>query len=139
MKAEVRWINGRQFIAETESRQNIIIDGPVDHGGRGMGARPMELILAGLGSCSSFDVLDILEKGKQNVTGCKVVVTGERVDAVPAVFGDIHLEFVVTGHDLKETLVERAVNLSAEKYCSVAMMLGKGGVNITHSYQVVEG
>jgi putative redox protein len=98
----------------------------------------MELLLIGLGGCSSFDVIDILQKGRHDVTDCVAELTAERADAVPAVFTKIHLHFVVTGRNLKEAAVERAVNLSAEKYCSASIMLAKGGVEITHDFEVKE-
>jgi putative redox protein len=114
-----------------------VIDGPPDHGGRNMGVRPMELLLLGVGSCSSFDVVQILQKGRNNVTGCVAEVTAERVDAIPSVFSKIHLHFSVSGKGLKSSAVERAVKLSAEKYCSASIMLSKA-VEITHDFEVIE-
>jgi putative redox protein len=98
----------------------------------------MEMILLGLGGCSSYDVVQILEKGKHNITGCVTEISAERVDAVPSVFSKIHLHFIVSGRDLKESVVERAVKLSADKYCSASIMLGKAGVEITHDFEVIE-
>lgn len=126
------------FVGETGSGHAIVIDGPPDHGGRNMGMRPMELMLLGVGSCSSFDVVDILKKGRHNVTGCTAEVTGDRVDAIPSVFSKIHLHFVVSGKGLNAAVVERAVKLSAEKYCSASIMLGKAGVAITHDFEIKE-
>jgi putative redox protein len=137
MQATVKWVDGVMFVGETGSGHAIVIDGPPDHGGRNMGARPMELLLLGVGSCSSFDVVQILEKGRNNVTGCVAEVTAERVDAVPSVFSKIHLHFKVSGKDLKASAVERAVKLSAEKYCSASIMLSKA-VEITHDFEVIE-
>jgi len=125
------------FVGETGSGHAVVIDGPPDHGGRNMGARPMELLLLGVGSCSSFDVVQILQKGRNSVTGCVAEVTAERVDAVPSVFSKIHLHFIVSGKDLKASAVERAVKLSAEKYCSASIMLSKA-VEITHDFEVIE-
>lgn len=125
------------FVGETGSGHAIVIDGPLDHGGRNMGARPMELLLLGVGSCSAFDVVQILQKGRNNVTDCIAQVSAERVDAIPSVFSKIHLHFVVSGKDLKDTAVERAVKLSAEKYCSASIMLSKA-VEITHDFEVIE-
>jgi len=125
------------FVGETGSGHAIVIDGPTDHGGHNRGVRPMELLLLGVGSCSSFDVVQILQKGRNNVTNCVAEVTAERVDAIPSVFSKIHLHFIISGHDLKEAAVERAVKLSAEKYCSASIMLSKA-VEITHDFEVIE-
>lgn len=136
MKGTIRWVGDVKFEAESGSGHTIVIDGPPEHGGKNQGVRPMELMLLGLGGCSSFDVVHILKKARQDVTDCVAHLEAERADAVPAVFTRIHLHFVVTGHDLKESQVKRAVELSAEKYCSASIMLSKGGVEITHSYEV---
>lgn len=137
MEAKVKWVDGVMFVGETGSGHAIVIDGPADHGGRNMGARPMELLLLGVGGCSSFDVVQILQKGRNDIVGCVCDVSAERVDAIPSVFSKIHLHFVVSGKDLKESAVERAVKLSAEKYCSASIMLGKV-VDITHDFEVIE-
>jgi putative redox protein len=137
MQATIKWVDGVMFVGETGSGHAVVIDGPPDHGGRNMGARPMELLLLGVGSCSSFDVVQILQKGRNSVTGCVAEVTAERVDAVPSVFSKIHLHFIVSGKDLKASAVERAVKLSAEKYCSASIMLSKA-VEITHDFEVIE-
>lgn len=126
------------FVGESGSGHAIVIDGPPDHGGRNMGMRPMELILLGVGACSSFDVVDILKKGRHQVTSCVAQVSGERVDAIPSVFSKIHLHFIISGKELKTSAVERAVKLSAEKYCSASIMLGNAGVEITHDFEVIE-
>jgi putative redox protein len=137
MQATIKWVDGVMFVGETGSGHAIVIDGPPDHGGRNMGVRPMELLLLGVGSCSAFDVVQILQKGRNNVTACVAEVTAERVDAIPSVFSRIHLHFVVSGKDLKDAAVERAVKLSAEKYCSASIMLSKA-VEITHDFEVIE-
>lgn len=137
MQATIKWVDGKMFVGETGSGHAVVIDGSPDHGGRNMGARPMEMILLGVGSCSSFDVVDILKKGRHNVTDCVTQVTGERVDAIPSVFSKIHLHFIVSGKNLNTSAVERAVKLSAEKYCSASIMLSKV-VDITHDYEVIE-
>lgn len=139
MQATIKWINGRMFVGESGSGHAVIMDGPPDHGGRNIGFRPMEMLLLGVGGCSSFDVVDILEKGRHQVSDCVVELSAERVDAVPSVFSKIHLHFKVTGKDLSVAAVERAVKLSAEKYCSASIMLGKAGVEITHDFEVLEG
>ncbi|MDD5275680.1 MAG: OsmC family protein [Methylovulum sp.] len=138
MQATVRWVDGVMFVGETGSGHAIVMDGPVDHGGRNMGIRPMEMLLLGVGGCSSFDVVQILQKGRNNIIDCVVEITAERVDAVPSVFSKIHLHFIVTGRDLKASVVERAVQLSAEKYCSASIMLSSAGVKITHDFEVIE-
>ncbi len=135
MQVTVKWVDGRAFLGESGSGHAVVMDGPPDHGGRNIGIRPMEMILLGLGGCSSFDVIDILQKGRQDVVDCVAELTAERVDEVPSVFSKIHLHFKVTGKNLKDSVVERAVKLSAEKYCSASIMLGKS-VDITHDYEV---
>ncbi len=137
MEATIKWVDGRTFLGESGSGHTVIMDGPPDHGGRNIGIRPMEMILLGVGGCSSFDVMDILQKGRNDVVNCVTEVTAERVDAVPSVFSSIHLHFKVSGRNLKENIVERAVKLSAEKYCSASIMLGKS-VEITHGFEVIE-
>lgn len=139
MQATVKWVDGRLFVGETGSGHAVVMDGPPDHGGRNMGPRPMEMILLGVGGCSSFDVVDILEKGRHNVIDCTAELTAERADTTPSVFTKIHLHFKVTGKNLPTTAVERAVKLSAEKYCSASIMLGKGGVEISHDFEIIEG
>lgn len=137
MKATIRWSGGVRFVGETGSGHSIPMDGPEDHGGKNAGARPMETLLVGLGGCASFDVVHILRKSRQMVSDCVAEIEAERVDAVPAVFKKIHLHFIVSGENLKEAQVKRAVELSAEKYCSASIMLTKAGVDITHSYEVI--
>ena len=138
MKVTIQWDGDVRFIGETDSGHRISMDGPEDHGGNNAGARPMETLLVGMGGCASFDVVHILKKSRQKVLSCVTEIDAERVDEVPAVFDKIHLHFIVSGEKLKETLVKRAVELSAEKYCSASIMLSKAGVNITHSYELKE-
>ncbi|MFG6159337.1 OsmC family protein [Halomonas sp. 1390] len=138
MKASVKWTDGRQFVAESGSGHSVVIDGPPDHGGRNTGPRPMEMLLMGMGGCTSFDVLNILEKARADVTDCVASLEAERSDEVPSVFTKIHVHFTVSGRGLKEKQVARAVELSADKYCSASIMLVKGGVEITHSFTIVE-
>ena len=126
------------FLGESGSGHSVVMDGPEDHGGRNMGVRPMEMLLLGMGGCASFDVMSMLQKSRQQVQDCLCELEAERVDAVPAVFEKIHLRFVVSGKKLKEAHVKRAVELSAEKYCSASIMMEKAGVAITHSYDIVE-
>jgi putative redox protein len=136
MQTTVKWVDGVMFLGESGTGHSVVMDGAPDQGGRNMGARPMEMILIGLGGCASFDVMTMLQKGRQQVSDCRVDIEAERVDAVPAVFSKIHLSFVVTGNALKESQVKRAVELSAEKYCSASIMLEAAGVEISHSYSI---
>lgn len=137
MQATVKWVDGRAFLGESGSGHTVVMDGPPDHGGRNIGIRPMEMILLGVGGCSSYDVMDILQKGRHDIVDCIVEITAERVDAIPSVFSHIHLHFKITGRNLKTSVVERAVKLSAEKYCSASIMLGKS-VAISHDFEVIE-
>lgn len=136
MKAVVKWIDNVMFAGESGSGHTVVMDGAPEQGGRNMGIRPMEMLLIGLGGCASFDVLTMLKKGRQQVTDCRAEVEAQRVDAVPAVFSEIHINFIVTGTQLKESQVKRAVELSAEKYCSASIMLSSAGVKMTHSYEI---
>jgi len=137
MEATVKWKDGVSFEAESGSGHTVVMDGPPDLGGRNLGPRPMEMLIMGMGGCASFDVLTILQKSRQNVTGCEACISAERADAVPAVFTKIHMTFKISGEGLKESLVKRAVALSAEKYCSASIMMEKAGVEVTHSYEIV--
>ncbi len=138
MKASIQWVKDVSFVAESGSGHAVVLDGAPEYGGRNIGARPMELLLMGVGGCASFDVVTILKKARQQVTDVRAELSAERADAVPAVFTKIHLHFIVTGKALKESQVKKAVELSAEKYCSASAMLMAGGVEIIHDYEVVE-
>ena len=138
MKATVSWVDGVSFNAESGTGHSVQMDGPPDLGGRDLGPRPMEMLVMGMGGCASFDVLTILQKSRQDVTGCVAEMEAERADAVPAVFTKIHMNFVVTGKGLKESVVKRAVSMSAEKYCSASIMMEAAGVEVSHSYEIVE-
>lgn len=138
MQASVKWVDGAMFLGESGSGHSVVMDGPADHGGRNMGVRPMEMLLLGLGGCATFDVMSILRKSRQDVRNCRVELQAERADAVPAVFTRIELLFIVEGKKLKEAQVSRAVELSATKYCSASIMLESAGVEIEHSYKIVE-
>jgi putative redox protein len=139
MKATIRWLEDATFQTETGSGHTIVTDGPPESGGRNLGARPMEMMLVSVGSCSSFDVMSILRKSRQDVTSCEAEVSAIRADAIPAVFETIHIHFKVAGNNLSEKHVERAINLSAEKYCSATIMLVQAGVKVTHDFEIVEG
>lgn len=132
MSAKVKWDGDVRFQGTTGSGFDVMIDGELKQG-----PRPMELMLLGLGGCTSYDVVGILKKTRQDVVDCVAEINAERADAVPAVFTKIHVKFIVSGRDLNEKKVERAVKLSAEQYCSASLMLEKGGVEITHSYEIV--
>lgn len=138
LNASVKWVDGAALVAESGSGHAVVLDGPPDHGGRNIGMRPMEMLLISVGACSSIDVLGILQKSRQDVIDCEVKLEADRADAVPAVFTKIRMHFIVTGRGLKESHVKRAVELSAEKYCSASIMLGKADVEITHTYEIVE-
>jgi len=125
------------FIAETGSGHFITMDGPPDAGGRNLAPRPMETVLAGTGGCTAFDVVMILKKSRQEVTDCSVKMSADRAETDPKVFTRINMHFVVSGKGLKHEVVERAIKLSAEKYCSASIMLGKTA-EITHSFEIVE-
>ena len=138
MKATVKWTDGAMFVGESGSGHSVVMDGPEDLGGRNLGPRPMEMLLLGTGGCSVYDILSMLKKSRQQVVDCRVEMDAERADAVPAVFTRINMHFIVTGVGLKENHVKRAVELSAEKYCSASIMLGAAGVEVTHSHEIVE-
>lgn len=137
MKATVQWIDDVMFRAESGTGHTVTLDGPESEGGKNRGIRPMELMLMGMGGCMSFDVMKILRKSRQPVEDCVARIEAKRADAVPGVFTDIHIQFVVRGAGVRESQVKRAIELSAEKYCSASIMLGRGGVNITHDYEIV--
>ncbi len=138
MKARVKWVQDVMFVGESGSGHAVVMDGPPDSGGRDRGIRPMEMVLLGLGGCTAFDVVHILRKGRQPVDDCVVELSAERAEAPPQVFTRIHVHFVVSGRGLSAAQVGRAVGLSAEKYCSASIMLGKT-VEITHDFEIREG
>lgn len=135
MKVRVKWIEGMAFVGESGSGHAIVVDGPPDLGGRDLGMRPMELMLMSVGACSAVDVVHILRKSRQPVDDCFVEVQGTRADSEPKVFTDIHLHFVVIGEGLGTAPVERAVKLSAGKYCSASIMLSRAA-KVTHDYEL---
>ncbi len=137
MKARVKWIEDSAFVAQSGSGHSVVLDGPPEAGGKNLGVRPMEMVLMGLGGCTAFDVVEILKKRRETIAGCSVEISAERADTVPKVFTRIHLHYIVSGSDVKEESIRRAVELSAEKYCSVSMMLNKSAV-ITHDYEIIQ-
>ena len=137
MKARVKLIEGVSFVGQTESGHAVVMDGPPDSGGKNLGPRPMEMLLLGLGGCSAFDVVHILRKSRFDVRDCVAEIDATRAETDPKVFTKIHVHFIVTGRALDSKRVEQAVKLSAEKYCSASIMLGKVA-EITHDFEVVE-
>jgi putative redox protein len=137
MKARVKWLDHMSFVGESGSGHSVVMDGAPELGGRNLGVRPMEMLLLGLGGCTSFDVVMILRKMKQEISDCEVEIEAERAESEPRIFTRIHVHFIVSGSDLSDKHVARAVNLSAEKYCSASLMLGKTA-EITHDYEIRE-
>jgi putative redox protein len=138
VKARVKWVEGVSFVAETGSGHSVVIDGAPEAGGRNVGMRPMEMVLAGTAACSAFDVLWILRRARQKVSDCVVEADAERANEEPKVFTRIHLRYRVAGDGLDRHQVERAARLSKEKYCSATAMLAKTA-EITYHVEVVEG
>ena len=137
MKARVKWVEGTLMVGESGSGHAVVMDGPPDLGGRNLGVRPMEMLLLGMGGCTEFDVMMILGKSRQDVTSCEVQLEAERAASEPKVFTRIHAHFVIRGRNLSQKHVERAIALSAEKFCSASIMLGKTA-EITHDYEIIE-
>jgi putative redox protein len=135
MKARIKWVENVCFMGESETGHAVILDGAPEAGGRNLGMRPMEMLLIGMGACTSFDVVTILKKARQPIVDCVAEIEAARADEVPKVFTRIHVHFVITGAGLNPVQVERAVKLSAEKYCSASIMLGKS-VEITHDFEI---
>lgn len=136
MKARIKWVEGVSFVGESGSGHAVVMDGPPENGGRNLGIRPMEMMLIGMGGCTAFDVLHILKRARQPVSDCVVEVEAERAEQPPRVFTHIHVHFIVSGDGLSAKQVARAVQLSAEKYCSASIMLGKAAT-ISHDYEIV--
>ncbi|MGA8392640.1 MAG: OsmC family protein [Azonexus sp.] len=140
MECTVRWTGndaGMSFVAESGSGHAVVMDGAVDAGGRNLGPRPMEMVLAGTGGCTAFDVVLILKRGRHAVSGCEVRLTAERAEADPKVFTHIHFRYRVKGRQLKPDAVARAIELSKDKYCSASIMIGKTA-EITHDFEIID-
>ena len=137
MKAKIKWMQDVSFKGSSDSGHEVILDGPKELGGKDLGMRPMEMMLIGMGGCTSFDVVTILKKSRQQITGCIAEIEATRADKIPKVFTSIHIHFLIKGIGLQEKAVERAVELSANKYCSASIMLGKS-VKITHDFVISE-
>jgi len=136
-KTRVKWAGGAKFVGQSASGHQVVMDGPPESGGENAGVRPMEMIILGMGGCTAFDVVHILKKSRADVSGCEVELDSMRAETDPKVYTRIHAHFIVTGRNLKSSVVERAVKLSAEKYCSASIMLGKTA-EITHDFEIVE-
>lgn len=138
MNARVKWLDHMSFVGESGSGHSVVMDGSPEHGGRNLGVRPMEMVLLGLGGCSAFDVIKILKKARQDVVDCVVELEAERSEEIPSVFTKIKLIYIVSGNDLSQQQVEKAVSLSMDKYCSVTKMI-EGTVDISHETKIVHG
>ena len=137
MEGTVKWVDGVMFMGESSSGHSDVMDGPEELGGKNHGLRPMEMLLLGTGGCALFDVVTMLKKSRQALTNGRVELQAVRAEAVPAVFTAINLHFVIEGDGIKESQVARAVQLSAEKYCSASIMLATGGVEVTHTHETI--
>jgi len=137
MKARIKWVENVTFMAESGSGHAVIMDGAPEYGGNNLGPRPMELLLIGMGGCTAFDVVTMLKKSRQMIGDCVVELQAKRSEEIPQVFTHIHAHFIVSGKDLKDSQVDRAVTLSAEKYCSASIMLGQTA-EITHDYELID-
>ena len=137
MKCRVKWLDNMTFVGESGSGHAVVMDGAPEHGGRDIGVRPMEMLLLGLGGCTAFDVVMILKKSRQNIDDCQVEIEAERSEEIPKVFTRIHVHFIVQGKNLDDSKVKKAVDLSADKYCSASQMLNKVA-ELTHDYEIIE-
>tara|TARA_B100001769_G_scaffold161085_1_gene126520 strand:- start:1280 stop:1696 length:417 start_codon:yes stop_codon:yes gene_type:complete len=137
LKATVKWLDGVSFEGTSESGHSVVMDGPSESGGKNLGMRPMETLLLGLGGCTSYDVVTILKKSRQDVKNCKAEITAQRADNIPKVFTKIHIHFIIEGSNLDAVAVERAINLSATKYCSASIMLEQSVV-ISNDFEIIE-
>ena len=137
MRARVKWLDNMSFVGESGSGHSVVMDSAEEYGGRNLGLRPMEMLLLGLGGCTAFDVMVMLKKARQAVVDCEVELSAERSEEIPKIFTKIHVHFIVTGKQISENHVKRAVSLSAEKYCSASQMLAKAA-EITHDFEIIE-
>lgn len=137
MKCRIKWLDYMSFVGESGSGHSVVMDSAPEAGGRNLGVRPLEMLLLGLGGCTAFDVVSILHKSRQEIIDCEVELEAERATEVPKVFTRIHVHFIVSGRNLDPDKVERAINLSADKYCSASRMLEKSA-KISHDFEIVE-
>jgi putative redox protein len=138
MKTRVVWLEDMTYVAQSPSGHALVLDGPPELGGHNLGPRPMEMLLMGMGGCTAIDVVNILQKARQDLRGCEIEIEAERADSDPKVFTQIHVHFILTGQGLSTKHIERAIHLSAEKYCSASIMLGQMA-KITHTFEVRDG
>ncbi|MCP4874729.1 MAG: OsmC family protein [Gammaproteobacteria bacterium] len=136
MKCRIKWLDHMSFVGESGSGHSVVMDGAAEAGGRNLGVRPMEMLLLGLGGCTAFDVVSILHKSRQDLVDCEVEVVAERADSIPKIFTKIHIHFIVSGRALDQIKVAKAVDLSADKYCSASRMLEKTAA-ITHDFEII--
>ena len=136
MKCRIKWLDHMSFVGESGSGHSVVMDGAPDAGGRNLGVRPLEMLLLGLGGCTAFDVVSILHKSRQQLVDCEVEIEAERAESIPKVFTKIHLHFIVSGRGLDQGKVAKAIDLSADKYCSASRMLEKTAA-ITHDFEIV--
>jgi putative redox protein len=137
MQARVKWLDHMSFVGESGSGHSVVMDGSPEAGGRNLAARPMEMVLIGMGGCTAFDVVMILQKARQPVDDCIVEISAERSEEIPKVFTKIHVHYIVKGRGLSEKQVEKAIHLTAEKYCSVSIMLA-ATAEVSHDFEIVE-
>jgi len=137
MKTTIKWIDGMMMVGESPSGHSIVMDGPEEFGGKNLGIRPMEMLLLGIGGCTTIDVVSTLEKMREKISDCKAEITSKRAKDHPKVFTDIHIHFLIEGNDLNEKKVDKAIKLSADKYCSASIMLGETA-NITHDFEIID-
>ena len=135
MKTRIVWLEDMTYVAQSPSGHAVVMDGPPELGGHNLGPRPMEMLLMGMGGCTAVDVVSILRKARQDLRGCEIEIAAERADSDPKVFTQIHVHFILTGQDLSAKHIERAIHLSAEKYCSASIMLGQTA-SITHTFEI---
>lgn len=135
METRLKWAGEAAFIGISSGGHTVVMDGPPEGGGRNLGPRPMEMLLLSMAACSTYDVVSILKKSREEIRDCEVLVNAERADEHPRIFTDIHLHFIVTGKNIREKNVQRAIELSAEKYCSASIMLG-AMAKITHDFEI---
>jgi putative redox protein len=137
MKTRLKWAGGAAFLGFTSTGHTVVMDGPPEGGGRNLGPRPMEMLLLSMAACSTYDVITVLKKSREDVCDCEVLISSKRADDHPRIFTEIHLHFIVIGKSIKEKNVTRAIELSSEKYCSASIMLG-AMAKITHDFEIRE-
>ena len=136
METRLRWAGGAALIGLSSGGHTVVMDGPPEGGGRNLGPRPMEMLLLSMAACSTYDVVNILQKAREEIADCDVRITANRAPDHPKIFTDIHLHFIISGNNVKDKNVDRAIKLSAEKYCSASIMLG-AMAKITHDFEIV--